>query len=203
MLISIDQFKTLFPDNPVPFGWVNALNNILPKYGINTRLRIMAFLAQCGHESNGFTDVTENLNYSREGLINTWPNRFPPQIVPQYARQPERIANRAYADRMGNGPESSGDGWKHRGRGVIQITGKDKYIEFAKAVGKPYDEIFAYLETKEGAVESACWFWMNNGCNALADAEKFIALTRRINGGTNGLEDRTARYEQAATVFQA
>ncbi|MBT0665739.1 glycoside hydrolase family 19 protein [Geobacter pelophilus] len=200
-MISVEQFVKLFPQNKHPQAWTDALNAILPKYGINTRLRIMAFLAQCGHESNGFTDVIENLNYSAEALTLTWPKRFPQGVAEEYARQPERIANRAYADRMGNGPESSGDGWKHRGRGVIQITGKDKYLEFAKAAGKSYDDVFAYLETKEGAIESACWFWVNNGCNALADADKFIALTKRINGGTNGIDDRMARYELATKLF--
>ncbi|MBT0666361.1 hypothetical protein KI809_18795 [Geobacter pelophilus] len=202
-MISVDQFKTLFPQNKQSQAWTDALNAILPKYGINTRPRIMAFLAQAGHESQAFTRLVENLNYSAEALTRTWPKRFPAEIAGQYAHQPERIANRAYADRMGNGPESSGDGWKHRGRGLGQLTGKDKYREFAKAAGKSYDEIFAYLETKEGAIESFCWYWVNNGCNALADAEKFIALTKRINGGTNGLEDRTALYEHAVKVFQA
>lgn len=202
-MVTVDQFKKLFPGNKEAEAWTDALNAVLPRYGITTDLRTAAFLAQCGHESNGFTAIRENLNYSAEALTATWPKRFPKQIAEQYARQPERIANRAYADRMGNGPEASGDGWKHRGRGVIQLTCKSNYVAFAKAVGKSYDEVFSYLETKEGAVESACWYWSTRGLNALADAQKFIALTKAINGGTNGIDDRMARYERAIDVFTA
>jgi putative chitinase len=200
MSISVDQFKKLFPANPDPAAWVTALNAILPGYGITTPLRVAAFLAQCGHESEGFTALKENLNYSAEALTRTWPKRFPVDVAPQYARQPERIANRAYADRMGNGPEESGDGWKYRGRGVIQLTGKDNYLAFAGAIKMPFSEIVSYLETNAGAIESACWYWSTRNLNALADAGNVTALTRAINGGTNGLSDRQARYELAKSL---
>jgi putative chitinase len=165
-------------------------------------LRITGFLAQCGHESEGFTALVENLNYNAAALTLTWPKHFPVDVAAQYALQPERIANRAYANRMGNGPEESGDGWKHRGRGVIQITGADMYRAFAKAAGKAYEDIFAYLETKEGAVESACWFWVKvKNLNPVADAGDLLGMTKLINGGTNGLQDRTARYAKARSIF--
>lgn len=201
-MLTVAQFKKLFPANKEPDAWTAALNLFLPKYGIDTPLRIAAFLAQCGHESDGFTAIVENLNYSAVALNATWPKRFSQTVAMQYARQPERIANRAYADRMGNGPEESGDGWKHRGRGLIQLTGKSNYTVFAKVADKPYTEIAAYLETKDGAVESACWFWRLNDLNTLADARNNIALTKRINGGVNGLADRNVRYAQALNILE-
>jgi len=201
MLITVEQFKALFPANKQPDAWTAALNAVLPRYDIITRARIAMFLAQCGHESLGFTVLVENLNYSAVALERTWPKRFPPSLAAQYARQPERIANRAYANRMGNGPEESGDGWRHRGRGVIQLTGASNYRLFAQAVGRSYEEIVAYLETREGAVESACWFWSVNSINQLADTGNVEAVTKRINGGINGLVDRQARYKQALKIL--
>ena len=200
-MVTEDQFTKLFPGNKEAAAWASALNAVLPKYSIDTPLRIAAFLGQCGHESEGFTAVKEDLNYSTQALTLTWPKRFPADIAPQYARQPEKIANRAYADRLGNGPVESGDGWKHRGRGAIQVTGKDNYIAFAKAAGKTYEEVFAYLETKEGAVESACWYWSTRGLNALADKGAFVSITKAINGGTNGINDRLALYQKAQAIF--
>jgi len=201
MLITVEQFTALFPIAKTPNWWTAALNTVLPRYDIVTRARIAMFLAQCGHESNGFTAVEENLNYRAEALRRTWPKRFPDNLADQYARQPERIANRAYANRMGNGPEESGDGWKHRGRGVIQLTGASNYRLFAQAVGRSYEEIVAYLETREGAVESACWFWSVNSINQLADTGNVEIVTKRINGGINGLVDRQARYTQALKIL--
>lgn len=203
MTITSDQFSALFPRNPEPQAWAEALNAIMPKYGIDTPQRIAAFLAQCGHESKGFTAVRENLNYDAAGLTRTWPSRFPPAVAGRYARQPERIANRAYANRNGNGPETSGDGWRYRGRGVIQLTGKSAYATFAKTVGKRLEDIAAYLETKAGAVESACWYWKTRNLNDYADVRDINAITIRINGGTNGSADRLARYAQAAEILAA
>lgn len=202
-IITADQFTRLFPTAKTPDWWCAALNAVLPRYDIITRARIAMFLAQCGHESAGFTAIVENLNYSAVALERTWPKRFPPSLAAQYARQPERIANRAYANRMGNGPEESGDGWKHRGRGVIQLTGASNYRLFAQAVGRSYEEIAAYLETAEGAVESACWFWSVNSLNQLADTGNIEAVTKRINGGINGLVDRQNRYAQALKILEA
>lgn len=212
-MITADQFKTLFPHNKQPDVWAAALNAMLPKYGIDTPLRISGFLAQCGHESEGFTALKENLNYSAEALAITWPNRYavdskaktkiPNELAKRLARHPEAIANNCYANRMGNGNEASGDGWAHRGRGAIQCTGKGNYINFARSAGKPYAEIAAYLETPEGAIESACWYWQNNKLNAIADTDRNQMLTRLINGGYNGLADRNARYAAAKQIFVA
>lgn len=202
-MVTADQFRKLFPNNKEPEAWAAALSATLPAYGIDTPARIAPFLAQTGHESEGFTATRENLNYSAEALARTWPRRFPSDVAARYARQPEKIANRAYADRMGNGPEASGDGWKFRGRGPLQATGKDNYAAFARHKGMTLDEVVACLETKEGGIEFACWFWVNNGLNELADAGKFVTITKRINGGVNGLDDRQSRLAQAQVVFAA
>ncbi len=181
-----------------------ALNLVLPKYDITGTLRLSGFLAQVGHESQEFTRVVENLNYSAEALTRTWPKRFPSEIAKQYARQPERIGNRAYANRMGNGPEESGDGWAHRGRGLIQLTGKEMYFAFAKSADRPYDTIATYLETRVGSVHSACWFWVKvKNLNPVADAGDILAMTKLVNGGTNGLDDRKRLYAHARILLAA
>lgn len=179
-----------------------ALTAVLPKYQITTVERVAAFLAQCGHESADFTVLRENLNYSAEGLSKVFPKRFPTVAAAQpYHRQPEKIANKIYADRMGNGPESSGEGFKFRGRGAIQLTGKENYTKFAKSIGKTLDETVAYTETLAGAIESACWFWNTNKLNEIADKKDIVTLTKRINGGTIGLEDRKKHFEHNLTVL--
>lgn len=177
--------------NPDVTELYDILCELFPKYGITTQDRVAAFLAQCGHESVDFTVLKENLNYSGDALKRVWPRHFGDDVdVAQYHRNPEAIANRAYRNRMGNGDEASGDGWKFRGRGAIQLTGKDNYTRFAADVGMDLDEVVEYLETLKGAVESACWFWDKNKLNALADERDNTAMTKRINGGTIGLEDR-------------
>jgi putative chitinase len=211
MQITVEQFQQLFTHNKAADAWVAALNAILPKYGIDTPQRVACFLAQCGHESEGFTCLVENLNYSAQALATTWPNRYsvdpkapvkaPNTLATQLHRRPEAIANNVYANRLGNGDEASGDGWQHRGRGVIQITGKDAYKAFAKAAGIPYDQVFAYLETKHGAVESACWYWSTRDLNPVADADNYLLVTKRINGGTNGFADRSERLAAAKAIF--
>lgn len=123
------------------------------------------------------------------------------KVAVLYERQPEKIANKVYASRMGNGPESSGDGWKYRGRGAIQITGKNTYSEFAATINKTLDETIEYVETLDGAIESACWFWQKNGLNAICDKDDIVAMTKRINGGTIGLEHRTSSYKNAKKVL--
>jgi putative chitinase len=179
-----------------------ALNKVLPKYEINTPVRIAAFMAQCGHESADFTTLKENLNYSAKGLRGTWPKRFPDDATAaKYERKPEMIANKVYCDRMGNGPEASGDGYKYRGRGAIQLTGHDNYVAFAKDIGKTVDEAIVYLETLEGAIESACWFWKKNGLNAVADAKDMKLATKKINGGDLGLAERTDHFNHNLTYL--
>ena len=203
MLITPEQFKKCFSTSKDPEEWVKELNELLPKHDITSLLRVSAFLAQCGHESGGFTVLKENLNYSTTQLLAVWPSRFTQKIVGQYARKPEKIANKVYADRMGNGTEESGDGWKYRGRGLIQLTGKINYFSFAKAIGMPYDEITPYMETKAGAVESACWYWSNNRINSIVDTGGMRKLTKIINGGVHGLADRENRYTQIKTILEA
>jgi len=200
-MISTEQFMTCFPNNKEPMLWTELVCKLLPEHNINTPQRLCHFLAQTGHESNGFTILKENLNYSAEALAKTWPRRFPPNIAAQYARQPERIANRAYADRMGNGDEASGDGWKFAGKGIIQLTGRSNITQFSRIIGLPVDETVKYLTTKEGALLSACWYWSNNGLNLLADGNQLVTITRKINGGTNGLADRQARFKKIAEVL--
>jgi putative chitinase len=179
-----------------------ALNEVLPKYEITSPQRVAAFLAQCGHESADFTVLKENLNYSADGLTKVFPKRFPTlDAANPYNRQPEKIANKIYADRMGNGPESSGDGYKYRGRGAIQLTGHDNYKSFADSIGQSIDEAVAYTETLAGAIESACWFWNKNNLNQYADSADLVTLTKRINGGTIGLDDRVKHYNHNIEVL--
>jgi putative chitinase len=160
------------------------------------------FMAQCGHESANFTALKENLNYQAHALSSIWPKRFPPDVAQQYAHNQEAIANRAYCDRMGNGPEESGDGWKFHGRGLIQLTGRSLYEAFAKEIGKDLDETVQYCETFDGAIESACFFWEHHNLNAASDAGDIVHATKIINGGTLGIDDRTARFQHALQIFQ-
>ena len=202
MQITREQLAQIIPKNPYIDQWTDALNKLLPDYEINTPQRVAAFLAQCAHESGGFVFLKENLNYRAESLMRTWPRHFPNmEIANQYARQPERIANRAYANRMGNSTEESGDGAKYLGRGLIQLTGKNNYEAFAESIETPVEEIPAYLETFEGAVQSACWFWETNNLNRFADVGDILTMTKRINGGTIGLEDRMKHYAHVLEVF--
>lgn len=204
MEITREQLAQIIPKNLYIDQWCDALNKILPDYSIDTPERVAAFLAQCGHESGGFTFLKENLNYRAESLVRTWPRHFPTMdIATQYARQPERIANRAYANRMGNSDESSGDGWRYAGKGLIQLTGRNNYAAFANSIGMPLEEVPAYLETFDGAVQSACWFWDTNRLNQFADSGDIDTMTRRINGGLHGIDDRKARYNQALSVLGA
>lgn len=194
-MITLEQIQYLCPKNKNPKDLTTFLNAILPKYDINTKERIACFLAQVIHESSQFTALKENLNYSAQGLCATWAKRFPTMASAKpYSRSPEKIANLVYCDRMGNGSEASGDGWKYRGRGAIMLTGKDNYNKFAKSIGKSLDDTVAYCETLEGALESGCWFWSINNLNRLVDAGNFTGLTRAINGGENGLSARKEIY---------
>ena len=179
-----------------------SLNTVLPKYEINTVDRVAAFLAQCGHESLDFTVLQENLNYGAKGLLGLFKKYFPNEaLAKEYDRKPEKIANKIYANRMGNGPESSGDGWAHRGRGAIQLTGKLNYQAFANSIGVTLDDAIHYCETMDGAIESACWFWSKNKLNVIADKNDIVLLTKKINGGTIGLEDRKKHWEHNKEVL--
>ncbi len=199
-----DQLKQMIPKNPYVDQWYKAISEILPEYEINTPKRVAAFLAQCAHESGGFIFLKENLNYKAASLRKVFPKYFPTdELAAQYANKPEKIANRVYANRMGNGDESSGDGFKYCGRGLIQLTGKDNYTFFAGSLDIPVEEASEYLQTFEGAVQSACFFWEQNNLNQWADKGDILTLTKRINGGTIGLEDRQKHYEHALHIFGA
>ncbi len=198
------QLNEIIGKNAYLDYWFNALNDILPEYEINTPERVAAFIAQCAHESGGFKFLQENLNYKAASLRRVFPKYFPDDaIAAAYANKPQMIANRIYANRMGNGDEASGDGWTYRGRGLIQLTGKNNYTFFAASIDTPLEEVSEYLETFEGAVQSACFFWDQNKLNQWADARDILTLTKRINGGTIGLEDRKKHYEHALHVLGA
>jgi putative chitinase len=202
MQITREQLQQIIPRNPYIDQWVSALNQLLPDYGIDTPQRVAAFLAQCAHESGNFVFLKENLNYKWVSLRKVFPKYFPTDDLAQaYEKQPERIANRIYGSRMGNGDEASGDGFRYCGRGLIQLTGRNNYDAFAESIETPVEEIPAYLETFEGAVQSACWFWETNNLNQFADTDDIKTMTRRINGGFIGLEDRIKHYEHAKHVF--
>lgn len=189
------QIKSILPNCKNPNTIANAINEICPKYGITDKDDLRRFIAQAGHESGSFNITSENLNYSADGLRKIFPKYFPnSSLAAAYARQPVKIANRVYANRMGNGNEASGDGYKFRGAGFIQLTGKQNHLSFAKHVGMDEKEALEYIRTLKGAMESACLFWKNNNLSSVKD---FTTLTKRINGGTNGLTDRKAIYDRA------
>lgn len=205
MQLTEEQLKQLIPGNKYVKHWHGALSQLLPDYGIDTKERIAAFVAQCAHESANFTILKENLNYRWQTLRKLFPKYFPnDEIAQEYAARPnkqEAIANRIYANRMGNGPEGSGDGYRYRGRGLIQLTGKENYSWFAASLEITVEEASEYLETFEGAAQSACWFWETNKLNQWADKGDIVTLTKRINGGTIGLDDRIKHYNHALHVL--
>ena len=204
MELTKEQLKKVLPKNPYVDHWYRALSQLFPDYEINTPDRIAAFLAQCTHESGDFLWLAENLNYKAESLMKTFGKYFPNmEIAQQYAKQPQKIANRVYANRMGNGPEESGDGWKYCGRGLIQVTGKENYTWFAASLEITPEEASEYMQTFEGAAQSACWFWETNKLNQYADSRDFVTMTKKINGGTIGMDDRIARYERIMKIIGA
>lgn len=202
---SVDTLNKIVSNNPHITYWHEAISIILPDYEINTKLRVAAFLAQCAHESGNFRFIKENLNYRWETLRKLFPKYFPnDDLAKQYANMPnkqEAIANRIYGSRMGNGPEESGDGYRYCGRGLIQLTGKDNYTRYAQSLEISVEEASEHLTTFEGCVQSACWFWEANNLNQWADKRDMITLTKRINGGTIGLEDRIKHYNHACHVL--
>jgi len=203
MNLTLYQLKQILPNNPNLTDWHEALTTILPEYEIDTPERIAAFLAQCVHESGGFTAIKENLNYKAPSLQKVFAKYFPTaELAAEYAHNQERIANRVYANRMGNGDENSGDGYRYCGRGLIQLTGHDNYLSFANSIETPIEELPEYLATFAGAVQSACWFWETADLNTLADSGDIKAMTKVINGGYNGLEDRVKHYEHIKEVLE-
>ena len=197
-----NHLKEILPSIPYLDEWYDALSKVLPEYDITTPQRVAAFIAQCAHESGGFKALKENLNYQAASLCRVWPRLFPTmEIANQYAHKPEMIANRAYGNRMGNGDEASGDGYRYCGRGLIQLTGKDNYTAFAESIETPIEELPEYLSTFEGAVQSAAYFWRENNLNQYADSGDILTMIKRINGGTIGLEDRKKHYAHALHVL--
>jgi putative chitinase len=194
-------------------SWHPLFVELLPKYEINNIQRISAFIAQCSHESANFTVLKENLNYSAEGLNKVFSKYFirAGRDAGTYARNPEKIANVVYANRMGNDDIASGDGWRFRGRGVIQLTGKDNYKAFGKSTKLTTLETIDYLETRRGALESACWYWKTNNLNKWVDINDFDGLSDSINlgrktsaiGDANGFADRKALFIQACKILGA
>lgn len=204
-MITVDQLKKMIPGNEYVTNWHDSMIRLLPSYEINTPRRIAAFVAQCAHESGNFKTLKENLNYKWESLRRVFPKYFSTdEIAKDYASRPnkqEAIANRVYASRMNNGPESSGDGWKYAGKGLIQLTGKHNYQSFADSIDTPIEQVPEYLLTFEGAVQSACWFWETNGLNKWADVGNIEKVSKLINGGTHGMEDRVQRYNAALRIL--
>jgi len=206
-MLTLSQLKQLLPKNPYVEHWHHALEQLFPDYDINTPRRMAAFIAQCAHESGGFMVLKENLNYKAATLRKIFPKYFPnDQIANDYASRPNKqvaIASKVYANRMGNGDEASQEGWKFCGRGLIQLTGKSNYQSFADSLEMDINDVPEYLATFEGAAQSACWFWETNKLNQWADAGDILTLTKRINGGTIGLEDRKKHYDHALHVLGA
>jgi putative chitinase len=205
-LITVDQLRAMIPSNKEIDAWCEELNKALPKYDITTDQRIAGFISQCAHESMDFNAMSENLNYREETLNKVFPRYFGPgkRNAAEYAKNPEKIANYVYMDefrtsKLGN--TQPGDGWRFRGRGLKQLTGRDNYTRFAKDYDMTAEEAAVWVETKEGALASALWFWNTNKLNAVADTGNVAALTKKINGGDIGLADRQARYAKAMAAL--
>lgn len=205
-LLTVDQLRAMIPTNKEVEAWCEELNKALPKYDITTPQRIAGFVSQCAHESMDFNALSENLNYREETLNKVFSRYFGPgkRNAAEYARNPEKIANYVYMDefrtsKLGN--TQPGDGWRFRGRGLKQLTGRDNYTRFAKDYDMTAEQAAEWLETKEGALASALWFWNTNKLNAIADTGNVAALTKKINGGDIGLADRQARYARAMAAL--
>jgi putative chitinase len=202
MLITAEQFAHLFPRAQDPQSWADSMNEVFPNYEINTPQRVAAFLAQCGHESGGWTVFEENLNYSAKGLCGIFKKYFPTEAdALPYQRHPEMIANKIYANRMGNGGPESGDGYRFRGRGPIQLTGRANYTAFAKEMFEDWENVVENPDwvtaDRDFALMSAIWFWNKNKLNVQADNGDIKLMTKKINGGYIGLEDRIKHYNEA------
>jgi putative chitinase len=202
---TLDKLRQCIPHNKEPEYWFNAMNEYLPQFGINTSARVAGFIAQCAHESGDFTTLQENLNYGAKGLRGLFGKYFKDDATAQqYERKPELIANKIYSSRMGNGPESSGDGWKFRGRGVLQVTGRANYTQCSHDLFQDNTLVDDpdLLRTPEYAILSGCWFWYKNQLNHVCDTGDIVLLSKKINGGTIGLEDRIAHWNKCLDLFE-
>lgn len=206
MQVTLDLLQHICPHtkSSVLESYIEPLNTVAEYYEMTANpARLAGFLAQVAHESGGFNAIKENLNYSARGLTGTFKKYFSTEAdASSYEHNPEKIANRVYANRMGNSTELSGDGYRFCGRGLIQLTGRTNYTRLANDLGMSIEDTISYLETPNGAVASAGWFWDNNNLNQYCDSGDFVRLTKRINGGTIGLEDRKAHFELAMHYLQ-
>lgn len=212
-MIARQQLVDILPAaKPYVEIYIDFINMCMMEFDISTKLRQAAFISEIGHESRQLACVSENLMYSAGGLMKTWPKRFPTlEIATQYARQPEKIANKVYANRMGNGDEASGDGWLYRGAGLIELTGKENHIAIGLHFNIPLDRVGEWLRTAEGATRSAGWFWKSTGCNVPADKDDFDGVCDLINigrktekvGDAIGYAERLAFYKRAKEVLNA
>lgn len=209
-MLTLKQFSDIIPTNKEPKPWFDASQELFVKYQINTVNRIAGFMAQCAHESNDFRSLEENLNYSLDALNRVFPRYFGPgkRNAAEYARNPEKIANYVYMDEFRSksgalGNTQPGDGWRFRGRGIKQLTGRNNYAAFGKTVGMTAEEAAEYVATPKGAFESACWFWNRSKLNAVADSDDIVRMTKIINGGDIGLADRKNRYSKAKSILSS
>lgn len=203
MILTLSKLERILVGNSNVDEWYRALTENIYFFEIDNEKRIAAFLAQTSHESMNYTRVIENLNYRWTSLRSVFPKYFPnDSLAKKYAHDQRAIANRVYANRMGNGPESSGDGWRYRGRGLIQLTGKYNYKKFGDSLGISLSEVPDFLETFDGAVISACWYWENKDLNYYADNDDIKSITKLINGGYIGLEDRIRKYSKILEILE-
>jgi putative chitinase len=206
---TVEMTRTLLKGNAEADEWHTAMTEVLPMWEINTVERVAGFIAQCAHESNNFRTLEENLNYSADALNRVFGRYFgpaPKRNAAEYARNPEKIANYVYMDQFRSpkgalGNTQPGDGWRFRGRGLKQLTGRNNYTNFAKTVNMTAEQAAEYVATKKGAIDSACWFWDTAKCNTFADSRDIVGMSKRINGGTIGLDDRKRRWNQALQVL--
>lgn len=198
MAVTTEQLKELH----IGPQWVDALNATFERFYINSKVQQAAFIGQCGHECGNFKVLEENLNYRAETLMRLWPKRFPTlDVANQYARNPKKIANMVYANRMGNRDEASGDGYRFRGRGCIQLTGHSNYFHAGKALGVDFVKEPDLVATPMYAALTAGWFWSTHDCNRLAEVQDWKGLTKKINGGHIGLDDRIKHTQHALAVL--
>jgi putative chitinase len=209
-MLTLKQFSDIIPTNREPKPWFDASQDLFAKYQINTVNRIAGFMAQCAHESNDFRTLEENLNYSVDALNRVFPRYFGPgkRNAADYARNPQKLANYVYMDEFRSksgalGNTQPGDGWRFRGRGIKQLTGRNNYAAFGRTVGMTAEQAADYVATPKGAFESACWFWNKRKLNVIADADDIVRMTQIINGGDIGLTDRRNRYNRAKAILNS
>lgn len=207
-MITLEQFKSMIPTNKEAEIWYPIAVDFFKKYDITTNNRIAGFMAQCAHESNDFRNLEENLNYSAARLVQVFPRYFGKgkRNAAEYAHNPEKLANYVYMDEFRSkkgalGNVKPGDGWRFRGGGIKQLTGRNNYSVFAKDIGMAPEAAADYVRTKRGAFESACWFWKKNNIERFADRGDIVGMSKKINGGNIGLEDRKRRWESALSVL--